>query len=546
MKVFSFCLYGTEDNYYLGLRENIKIIREYFPEFEIYVYKGVCTPEWQFDSSINVIETGLEGGSNMFLRYSPISFSDVGFVRDADSRITERDRWCINEFLSSDKEYHVIRDHYWHRSFISGGMFGWKSSINVKIEPSLNFNYGDDEKYMNNLLYPLIKDKLLVHTNIFAYKDEHFQPITIDRKDLTDFVGNVIWNNNPKFSYWIDLYEQVLSLRSIDSFKFIKYLTDDMNPLDISYDKRNNFFDALYTSNYYLNDIEKCKYWLSQFEFSEITQHNYINSNFLLTKLGKRIIASFDPTREPNEDEIVIVYGNYPDWHHALACSNKLYRHASLFSSIKHDVVESHPCWNNVDIIYILNLETRVDRYYEILTMLASVQAPLNKIYHYKAKKDPISPYIGATENHVEAMKHFENSNHNTCMILEDDFIFIDDKLNVWSSIDEFFRRKYEYNICFLSLSRSGRREPHDDLTSISYQSCTTSAGYFLTKPTSNNVFKVAEEGLNLMRKTGDCITFCIDRYWCSIPKKFFFRKKLGFQRPSYSNNISDISCNLD
>lgn len=546
MKVFSFCLYGTEDNYYTGLLENIKIIREYYPDFEIMVYKGICKADWVFDSTINVIETNADNYKNTLFRFLPMTFADIGFVRDSDSRITERDRWCIDRFLKSNNSYHIIRDHYWHKNFIMAGMFGWKRPLHIKLDINNIHSYGDEEKYLSNVVYPLIKNDILVHTNICAYKNEHFEPILIEPNDTTDFVGNVIWDGIPKFHYELDIYQCVMFHRSIDSFNFIKHLTDTINPFDIPYDKRNSFIDAVYIANYYLNDIEKCKYWLSQFEFAELTPHNYKNANFLFSKLSKRIVASFDPIREPAEDEIVIVYGNYPDWHHALPHSNKLYRHVSLFSSLKHDVVESHSCWKDVDIIYILNLETRIDRYYEILTMLASVKAPLERIYHYKAKKDPISPYIGATENHVEAMKHFEASCHNTCLILEDDFVFIDDKQCVWNSIDEFFRRKYDYNICFLSLSRMGRREPYDDMLSISHQACTTSAGYFLRKPTSSEVFNISNEGLERMRQTRDYTIFCIDRYWCSLSKKLFFKRKLGFQRPSYSNNTSNIECHLD
>ena len=40
MNIFSFCIYGDDMKYYLGLRENIQIIREFFPDFHIYVYCG--------------------------------------------------------------------------------------------------------------------------------------------------------------------------------------------------------------------------------------------------------------------------------------------------------------------------------------------------------------------------------------------------------------------------------------------------------------------------------------------------------------------------
>ena len=69
------------------------------------------------------------------------------------------------------------------------------------------------------------------------------------------------------------------------------------------------------------------------------------------------------------EDEIVIVYGNYPDWHHALPYSSKLFRHASLFKQLKHDVIELFgkkwavvsSQWEGFDRRGILNLQGLVE-----------------------------------------------------------------------------------------------------------------------------------------------------------------------------------------
>ena len=38
MKVFSFCLYGSNPKYTLGMIENIKMINEYFNEWYTYIY----------------------------------------------------------------------------------------------------------------------------------------------------------------------------------------------------------------------------------------------------------------------------------------------------------------------------------------------------------------------------------------------------------------------------------------------------------------------------------------------------------------------------
>jgi hypothetical protein len=545
MKVFSFCLYGEQSFYYTGLLENIRIIQTYYPDFDIYVYLGECDPSWVLPDSVHVVRTEKAGPINMLFRYNAGGFSDIGFVRDADSRITERDRWCIDSFLRSPYKYHVIRDHIWHKSKIMGGLFGWKASFHVEFDPNHPSGYGYDEHILSNQLYPKIRDETLIHTNINGYIEEHTERITIPHRDSRDFVGNVYKNDIPEFEYFVDAVSHVATLQKDDQFALIQYLSDSVDALSVPYHSRASFFETCFIANYYLRNIEKCQYWLSKYEFAEIPYSIVQNAEYLFGILNKKVIATFDESREPSEDEIVIVYGAYPDWYLALPCTNKLYRHVSLFQKKTHDVVEYDPVWEPVDIIYILNLEERVDRYYETLLTLASVRAPLHRIHHYKAKKDGLPPYVGATKNHVDVVDHFRTSGHKHCLILEDDILFTD-RSSVQSALRDFYAKDYDYNICFLSLSKIGRREPYDALIGQTFQACTTSSAYFLSSSTAQNVYTVLSDGLTKMIETGDHHTFCVDRYWSCLPKLYYFRKKLAFQRPSYSNLTRGVSAHLD
>ena len=483
----------------------------------------------------------------MLYRWIPLRTHDVGFVRDADSRIDARDRWCIDEFLKSTKDYHVIRDHMWHTSRIMGGTFGWKKCIpDLEISLDREIAYGGDELVLVEKVYPLIKPDILVHTCLVAFHLEHVQWIERPRDSDTDFVGNVIWNGVPKYQYSANMEEAINRLQANDQFAILKRLTDQIDPLSIAFGARSITYDSIYRANLHCNDLAKAQFWMGAFEFSDIIQHNLFNSNYLIPMLGK-VVASFDPDREPAKDEVVIVYGAYPDWHRALPATRKMYRHVSMFNRVRHAVVESHPCWDSVDIIYILNLEERVDRYYETLCSLARVGAPLHKVHHYKAQKDGLPPYAGATKNHTDVMEHFNASDHKTCLIVEDDIVFTDDISRVQSSVAEFFKRNYEYSICFLAISRIGNREPLDDLLSISKQDCTTSSAYFLHKPTSTDVYRIAKEGLDRMIASGGADAGgCIDRYWCSISPLHFIKNKLAFQRPSYSNLMRTVVAHLD
>ncbi len=42
-----------------------------------------------------------------------------------------------------------------------------------------NYNYGCDEEILNNKIYPIIKDNLIVYTNVCAYAGENVKNIDV-------------------------------------------------------------------------------------------------------------------------------------------------------------------------------------------------------------------------------------------------------------------------------------------------------------------------------------------------------------------------------
>jgi hypothetical protein len=262
-----------------------------------------------------------------------------------------------------------------------------------------------------------------------------------------------------------------------------------------------------------------------------------------------KLIATTDTNRRPCADdptEEIICIGNYPYGVWNLPGESRRICLPAMFYDILESlspVWEYDPCWERIDRIYVLNLEERVDRWVATLSELASMGAPLNRIYHYKAKKAEIATkleiYAGATKNHVDCAKDFVESGLGVCLVLEDDLQFCSDLRRNKETLAEFFRRQYDYDICMISYSKIGPIEPKDDLVFLSRQSCTTSSGYLLCKETAAKVHGVLEEGLRKMRETGDYVTYCCDRYWAKIQcdgKFLLLRNKIGFQRVVYSN----------
>ena len=635
MIIFSFCIYGNGLKYYMGLVENVMIINKFYPDAYVHIYIGknynsefINKMKSENYHNIVYIETGLEGAINTYYRYkSLVSCGDcnsgcdnnVFISRDTDSCINERDRWCINEFLNEEYEkyyFQVIRDHYWHKSKLLAGLTcfvddgsdrfnivrnEFKKNFDI-IEMNIGvgvgvggvggagvggvgggggggYGYGCDEEILNNKIYPLIKDNLIVYTNICAYVGENVKNINYEN-DNYNFVGNVIdyeydeqsQEIKKKFVFKYDdfnLVEHIKWLMNEKQFQLIITTINDCNSISIVKDTLNTpiILDYKYIAYYYSQQLKECMDVYKDFYKYDITEHIKNNSMYVYTlakEKGYKIIGTCNVKYEPNIDEIVIYFGNYADDYMALPQSNKIYIHVIYLEKFIKlvDLYVYDECWNDIERIYIMTLQNEFERLTETLLQLCLMNAPLNKLYIYKATKDVniVDIYIGATNNHLHCLYHMLTAPtpttsptptipNKSCLFLEDDFIFtsvIDDNKK---KLKTFFNRNYNYDICFLSASKYHIREDYDDLLILSKQICTTSSGYLINYKNIEKIYNIVKEGNELLKVTGDSNRYCIDRYWCKLctnNKVFIFKNKLGFQKPSQSKITGAYNCNLD
>jgi len=152
----------------------------------------------------------------MFWRFSASEDSQVNIFlsRDCDSRITEREVSAINEWLLSDRDFHIMRDHPYHTVSILGGMWGSRNGLMRKIELSNlikiwlisnnrnSYSYGIDQDFLREILYPLIKDKSIEHSEFNLSFGGEIKPFPHIRSNY-EFVGDVFDENNVRHpEYW--------------------------------------------------------------------------------------------------------------------------------------------------------------------------------------------------------------------------------------------------------------------------------------------------------------------------------------------------------
>lgn len=580
IKIFSFCIYGQHKKYCQGLLENIKIISKEYPEFKIWIYGGDDVPEkyikqYKEYEQVNYIQVNQNSDILMCCRFLPIDHEKVilCLVRDADSRITKRDIWCINQFINNKHNFHTIRDHYFHKTRIMGGLFGMKKcklseqinfreTLNIWIQ-NKNIGYNTDADFLTENIHGLVKTELLIHSDIIGYNGEDICTIDLPHDDDYDFIGNVYnfdTNDNeiPEFKH--DHHLLLNHLNWLDTQKRYDIIFFISCKLDISKlvcpsDQLHSILTLFYIASYKLTNPLGCQKLLELFRYTYVEEHDIVNSNYLFNILGKKKIGTTDPERKPKDNEIVICYGNYCNDVNNLPFSSNVYRNALYYNMITHDDFEYDECWKNVDKIYIINLIERKDRYIELLSELARMNAPLHKIYHVKGEKTnttgdkTLDSYLGATESHLRAVRDMKNNNYNNCIIFEDDFTFNFNYQEHKNNMKLFFERRYEYDVCLLAASKYHKIVPYDDLLSLSYQICTTTSGYMISNESIDKVLECFEDGYNKMLLTKDYTTFVCDRYWSKLQKnnKFFiFNKKMGYQRVTYSDIKKSVNFNFD
>jgi hypothetical protein len=136
--------------------------------------------------------------TGMFWRFYACEDSDIILSRDTDSRLSNREKLAVDEWLESDKDFHIMRDHPYHNTEILGGMWGVRNGLLDNIKSLINeYVKGDfwqiDQNFLKQTIYPIVIDKSFIHDSYLSYNinSKKFPSERINR----EFVGDVFDEN---------------------------------------------------------------------------------------------------------------------------------------------------------------------------------------------------------------------------------------------------------------------------------------------------------------------------------------------------------------
>ena len=220
-KVISFSIYGDISKYTIGLLKNLELVQSIYTGWSVYVYYNNTVPldiidkARQFDF-VELFDMTNFKGPGVLWRFIPHNNVERFISRDADSRISLREKYAVDEWIKSGKSLHIMRDHpKWHNVKIFAGMFGLVIQDNYNLESIVEkwveknsafdlYDKGQDTFFLNE-----IYDKYLEENDIIAHDSYHIQNYPYSfcfPSKLVDykFVGEIYDENDNRQEHYQD------------------------------------------------------------------------------------------------------------------------------------------------------------------------------------------------------------------------------------------------------------------------------------------------------------------------------------------------------
>ncbi len=174
-RIVSFSLYNERRRDVLNAVINCALAPSIYPGWTCRFYLDDTVPKQ--------IVVALESFDHVELRWMPRHTSPAAklwrflaagdadvealIVRDADSWLSTREAVCVQAWLSSGRDFHIIRDHCYHSQPMMGGTWGVRGGVLPNIGEWISEYEGAggtyDQGFLADRVYPLTVGRALIH-----------------------------------------------------------------------------------------------------------------------------------------------------------------------------------------------------------------------------------------------------------------------------------------------------------------------------------------------------------------------------------------------
>ncbi|WP_010140702.1 UDP-N-acetylglucosamine--peptide N-acetylglucosaminyltransferase-like protein [Oceanicola sp. S124] len=181
--VVAFSLWGDRPEYVTGAIVNAQIIQHVYVGWTARFYCDRTVPEdargalRAYGAQVVMMDHAEHGRIRPMWRF--LAADDPGinvFVcRDTDSRLNPRELLAVQDWLSSGRRFHVMRDHVLHHELILAGMWGGMAGVLPSLAelmrkaPQHFDNKFGDQAFLAEVVWPLIREDTKVHDTHYGF-----------------------------------------------------------------------------------------------------------------------------------------------------------------------------------------------------------------------------------------------------------------------------------------------------------------------------------------------------------------------------------------
>lgn len=184
VRVISYSLWGTENLYLQGAILNASLAPILYPGWKcrFYCEKSLAEPVLKklegYGAEIILMPKGAGFFHGLFWRFLVANDPNVDryIIRDVDSPITVQERLAIEQWIDTEKDFHIIRDFYSHSELILAGLWGGVKGALPELNNMINDYFASnlnertiDQIFLREKIWPYVKDNHLAHDEYFKF-----------------------------------------------------------------------------------------------------------------------------------------------------------------------------------------------------------------------------------------------------------------------------------------------------------------------------------------------------------------------------------------
>lgn len=181
--VLSFSLWGDHSRYLRGAVRNVQAAFDLYPGWVCRFYCDESVP-------LSIREHLQRHGAEIVMKPRPAHFFDGllwrfeviddpdvdrFLVRDCDSVVSVQERVAVDEWLASDKWFHVLRDFPSHTEVILAGMWGGAvgalpsvKGLRDAFQPNTAPTRTFDQVFLRECVWPIVRQSVLIHDSVYT------------------------------------------------------------------------------------------------------------------------------------------------------------------------------------------------------------------------------------------------------------------------------------------------------------------------------------------------------------------------------------------